>query len=100
MASPYMLSEELLTAIQKHEIGIAEALISQGADVNYETLQGNTPLTFAIQANDMEMIKLLLKNGADAWKEVRTLMGGSINAINFARYAVRNEALARFLEYS
>lgn len=100
MANQYLLNEDLLTAIQKHERGIAEALILQGADVNYETLQGNTPLTFAIQANDMEMIKLLLKNGADAWKEVRTLTGGSINAINFARYAMHNEAIARFLEYS
>ncbi|MBD5409176.1 MAG: hypothetical protein HDR54_07315 [Treponema sp.] len=98
--SQRMLSEDLLTAIQKHEIGIAETLISQGADVNYVTLQGNTPLTFAIYANDMEMIKLLLKNGADAWKEVRMLTGGSINAINFARYMAKNEDLARFLEYS
>lgn len=95
-----MLSEDLLTAIQKHEIGRAEALISQGADVNYAPLIGNTPLTYAIQANDMEMVKLLLKNGADAWKEVRTLTGTSINAINFARYVVQNEDLARFLEHS
>lgn len=100
MANQYLLNEDLLTAIQKHERGIAEALISQGADVNYATLQGNTPLTFAIHANDIEMIKFLLKNGADAWKEVQTLTGGSINAINFARYIMHNEDLARFLEYS
>ena len=95
----YMLNEDLLTAIQKHERGIMESLISQGADVNYHTSVGNTPLTFAIQANDMEIIKFLLESGADAWKKAYAKDMGYINAIDFARI-VRKEDIAEFLERS
>ena len=99
MTNQYMLNEDLLTAIQKHRRDIAEFLIAQGADVNYHTSLGNTPLTFAIQANDMEIIKLLLKSGADAWKKTYAKDIGYINAIDFARI-VRREDIAEFLEQS
>lgn len=99
MTNQYMLNEDLLTAIQKHRRDIAEFLITQGADVNYHTSLGNTPLTFAIQANDMEIIKLLLKSGADAWKKTYAKDIGYINAIDFARI-VRREDIAEFLERS
>lgn len=106
------LNEDLITAVQKHEMSVAEKLISEGADVNYtckgewgviEGMDGATPLMFAIAGKDMEMIKLLLKNGADIDKEfdVWTGMGWHpINAISFARYRAGNESIARFLEYS
>ncbi len=69
-----VLNENLIAADTKHDIGMAESLISEGADVNYtckgewgvtEGMDGATPLMFAIAGKDMEMIKLLLKNGAD-----------------------------------
>ena len=107
-----MLSENLLVAMHNHQTDVAKDLILQGADVNcstididfigsqiYNSLAGLTPLMYAIQANDMEMVEFLLKNGANRWKEVEQLRG-TINAINFARYAMHNEAIARFLEYS
>ncbi len=96
----YMMNEDLLTAIQKHDRDRVESLISQGADVNYATSQGNTPLTFAVSGNDLEIIKLLLKNGADPRKENYVPSGGAINAINFAKYVARNEYIANFLEYA
>lgn len=94
-----MLNENLLTAIQKRAIDIVESLISQGADVNYSTMQGNTPLTFAISAGNMDILKLLLQNGADPNKKNHTLGGGEVSAVTFARYVVRDERLADFLEY-
>ena len=96
----YMMNEDLLTAIQKHDRDRVESLISQGADVNYATSQGNTPLTFAVSGNDLEIIKFLLKNGADPRKENYVPSGGAINAINFAKYVARNEYIANFLEYA
>lgn len=94
-----MLNENLLTAIQKRAIDIVESLIAQGADVNYSTMQGNTPLTFAISAGNMDILKLLLQNGADPNKKNHTLGGGEVSAVTFARYVVRDERLADFLEY-
>lgn len=94
-----MLNENLLTAIQKRAIDIVESLIAQGADVNYSTMQGNTPLTFAISVGNMDILKLLLQNGADPNKKNHTLGGGEVSAVTFARYVVRDEKLADFLEY-
>ena len=92
------LSEKLIIASAKHEIGIAEFLISQGADVNYcKPLEG-TPLLMAITSNDIEMIRLLLKHGADPRKEYR-LFGSDISAISYARYGLHKDNLADFLEY-
>lgn len=107
-----MLNENLIIAIQNHQTETVKDLILAGADVNcstsdtqfigsqvYASLIGFSPLMYAIEANDMELIKLLLENGADAWKKVDR-MTGTVNAIDFARYTVQNETLARFLEYS
>lgn len=94
-----MLNEDLLTAIQRGYFNMVESLISQGADVNYSTMQGNSPLTFAISAGNMDILKLLLQNGVDPNKKNHTLGGGEVSAVTFARYVVRNERLADFLEY-
>lgn len=98
MKTSFELGEDLLTACLNRDKDTAESLILQGADVNYEKFWHGTPLFYAIHANDIEMIKLLLKHGADAKKEVR-LLGGSIDVIVFARYTEKNEELANFLEW-
>ena len=94
-----MLNEDLLTAIQKRAINIVELLISRGADVNYATIRGNSPLTFAITAGDMDIIKLLLQKGADPNKKNHMLGGGEISAVTYAKNIEKNERLADFLEY-
>jgi len=99
MDNQEMINEDLCTAAQKHDIARAKVYISMGADVNYATFQGLTPLMFAINGNDMEMIKFLLKNGADPHKEIRPFTGGCITAITFARYIAKNDFIADFLEY-
>ena len=97
----YKLNEDLLTAIQKHELVIAQALIYRGADVNYVPTNGVTPLIFAIRYKDMEMIKLLLKNGADALKKNPIgYSGHEVNAIDYARYWEKDEYLAQFIEFA
>ena len=94
-----MLNEDLLTAIQRGYFDMVKSLISQGADVNYATMDGNSPLTFAVYSGDMEIIKFLLQKGTDPHKKNRVLGGSEISAITFARYMVKNERLADFLEY-
>ena len=94
-----MLNEDLLTAIQRGNFDMVKSLISQGADVNYATMDGNSPLTFAVYSGDMEIIKFLLEKGADPNKKNHVIGGGEISAVTFARYIVKNERLADFLEY-
>lgn len=94
-----MLNEDLLTAIQRGNFDMVKSLISQGADVNYATMDGNSPLTFAVYSGDMEIIKFLLQKGADPHKKNHVIGGGEISAVTFARYIVKNERLATFLEY-
>jgi cytohesin len=45
--------------------GVAELLISEGADVNAITMEGSTPLHFAAWNGRKEIAELLIDNGAD-----------------------------------
>lgn len=72
-----MLNENLIDAINHHDISNAESLISQGADVNvvlptpgFGDAEGVTPLMLAVHVNDIEMVKLFVKKGADIEKKV------------------------------
>lgn len=99
------LNKTLLYAIENHDLNLAEVSISQGADVNHAVREicGESILMEAINVGDLEMIKLLLRNGADVYKEyhISGISGSAdINAITFARYWIKNEYIANFLEYS
>lgn len=47
-------------------VAILKLMISYGADVNYKALNGQTPLMAAALAKNLDAVKLLLENGADA----------------------------------
>lgn len=108
-----MLNENLLIAMNNRQTDIAKDLVLHGADVNcsssdidfsensqlYNHMNGLTPLMYAVLDNDIEMVKFLLENGAEARKEVWRI-GGNVNAIQIARYAIKNEDIADLLEYS
>lgn len=55
----------LLMAAQKKNIGIVEALIEAGADVNLTSRLGLTPLFIATVVNADDVVKRLLEAGAD-----------------------------------
>lgn len=50
-----------------NDITLAKILIGNGAKINAQDAQGNTPLYHAIINKNKEMIKLLLNNGADMY---------------------------------
>jgi ankyrin repeat protein len=54
----------LLTAISTGSIEAVRALIELKADVNQRTKSGDTPLKFADNENQLEIVELLKKAGA------------------------------------
>lgn len=97
-----MLNNDLFVTIKNHDREKAEFIISQGADVNVSDLrfQGLTPLLCAIFEDDIEMVKLLLKHGADARQQVRLIGGGGVTtAIQYTR-GLGKQDMADLLEYS
>ena len=71
------LNNKLIAAIHSHDIQMAESLISQGADVDFvfpPSVVGGaetSPLIMAVIENDIEMVKLLVINGAKIFKKIR-----------------------------
>ncbi|MFT4314937.1 MAG: ankyrin repeat domain-containing protein [Wolbachia pipientis] len=59
------LDKELLIAAEKGDIEKVRGSIRQGANVNVKGKQGWTPVFWAIQKNNFNIVELLLNNSAD-----------------------------------
>ena len=60
------LGEPLFAAVDKNNLPIAEELIKKGADVNFDDAVGRgTALMGAAEDNNRDMVRLLLRYGAD-----------------------------------
>lgn len=96
-----MLNNDLLAAINYHDKERAASVISQGANVNASNVPGfpgYTPLLCAIDGGDIEMVRFLLRNGADAHQQ--TYIGGVyITAFKYAR-GLGKEDMADLLQYA
>jgi|TARA_B100000959_G_scaffold229129_1_gene244720 ankyrin repeat protein len=56
----------LIMSIFIHELWLVEEMLAHGADPNYYNKNiTNTPLHFAAEYNDVNIMKLLIKNGAE-----------------------------------
>ncbi|THD66331.1 ankyrin repeat domain-containing protein [Robertkochia marina] len=75
-------------AIAKGDIEMVKKLIDLGADVNARS-RGMTPLMYAAKYNRVEIINLLLKNGADKDLKDSRL---KITAIKYAELSNAKEA--------
>ncbi|MDC8785301.1 ankyrin repeat domain-containing protein [Roseateles koreensis] len=69
--------------------GVAQWLISQGADINSRSPNGSTPLMLAAGYGALDLTPVLLKAGADA--SLRNTQG--LSATDFARKADREGVL-------
>ncbi|MBF01234.1 MAG: hypothetical protein CMP77_14845 [Flavobacterium sp.] len=79
----------LCVAICKGDLETVKKFIEYGADVN-EKSNGATPLMLAARYNQVEMIKLLLENGANLRLEDQK----GFTAIKYAELSNAKEALA------
>ena len=98
-----ILNNDLFASIKYHDKEKAESLILQGANVNVSDLRslGFTPLLMAITNDDIEMVRLLLRHGADARQQVHIIGGGggATDALQYAR-GLGKEDMADLLYYS
>ena len=78
----------LCKAIVKGDVDLVKKLIAMGEDVNRKSL-GKTPAIFAARYNRVEILKILIENGADL--RIKSNKGHSITEI--AELANAKEAL-------
>lgn len=96
-----ILNENLIDAINHHDIEKVKSLISQGADVNfsYKIAPGSlvTPLICAITVVDIGIVKLLVNKGANVDRKVY-IRGIPATALQYSQ-GIGNEDIADFLKY-
>ena len=69
VATPLLLADErgdqLLAATRKGDLATVKRLLDEGANVNSRTRYDSTPLFFACDRGNLEMVRLLIERGAD-----------------------------------
>lgn len=82
------VNSPLCAAIIKGDLDAVKKFIEYGVDVN-ETSNGMTPLMFAARFNRVDIIEVLLKNGAD--KKTKDEKG--YTALKYAEQSKANDAI-------
>lgn len=75
----------------------AEALLARHASVNLANVRGETPLIYAVQRNDIAMVRFLMANGADP--DISDSVAG-YSAIDYASQDRRRSAILQVLRAS
>lgn len=60
-----MLQDKLIQSIVEEDISSIKGIINQGANLNMVDTYGRLPILQAIEIENLEIIQLLLQNGAD-----------------------------------
>ena len=79
---------------------IANLLIRSGANINIQNNYGDTPLLLAAQGGSIDLVKLLLSQGADASKTDNSGLSALPRAINLASNAYNFGLVADYNKYS
>lgn len=67
----YLGHPHLINMCIEGNIEYVEKLIKNGADINYETKDGWTPLSYAIFSQKANLVEVLIQNGADVNYEIK-----------------------------
>jgi ankyrin repeat protein len=86
-------SVPLMDAVWNRSVDIADALISQKADVNHQNFRGNTALHFAFERNSKLMVTLLIEHGATPSLKTKNCMGKKPAQLTTKQYLRRSAAL-------
>jgi hypothetical protein len=90
------LTDELMAATRKSDLTQVKALLDKGASVNSKSSYGQTPLFFACDRGNIEIVKLLIERGADVNVEDTFYHA---NAISWAAQKKRYEIVALLLDH-
>ena len=88
-ATEYTKSTPLAAAIAKGDVATVKTFISYGADIN-EKSNDMTPLMLAARYNQVEIINLLLQNGAST----KATNSKGFNALKYAQLSNAQDAVA------
>ena len=86
-------------AVERRDLPILDLLLGVGADANLEWCRGQTPLSVAVNANDLVLARRLLDAGADPDREISP---GSQQAQPPLHWCIENgylEMMALLLDY-
>lgn len=61
----YLKNNELLFATQDNDVATVKELIAQGVDINFQGAGRYSALLIAVEQSNLELVELLLTNGAD-----------------------------------
>ena len=76
----------IIKAVAGRDLAKVKSLIDQGADINAENEWRRSALDLAIETNQLEMVKLLISNGASGWKNVQG--AAENNNLEMVRYLI------------
>ncbi|PON52584.1 Voltage dependent potassium channel [Parasponia andersonii] len=65
LSDPYVAGELLCTAAKRNDVPVMKELLKYGLNVDSKNHQGLTPLQIAMAGNNVEIVNLLVMNGAD-----------------------------------
>ena len=86
------LNEQLLNAVFDEDIDLVKQSIQDGADVNYISTKEDTPLLIAIDTMNIDLIHLLLAQGANPNPDPQAVYVLPLNAaVDVAVQAVLND---------
>lgn len=87
--APHLTS--LMLASQNRNRGITELLLEKGANVNERGgAWNNTPIFYALAVKDLEMMKLLIKNGANLSANLYNKKSEMVTLVHYAIYKGSN----------
>ncbi|KAM6581006.1 hypothetical protein CsatA_004780 [Cannabis sativa] len=69
LSDPYVAGELLCTAAKRNDLAAMKELLKYGLNVDSKNHHGQTPLQVAMSGNSMEMVNLLVMNGAEVVNE-------------------------------
>nr|XP_016440447.1 PREDICTED: potassium channel AKT2/3-like [Nicotiana tabacum] len=93
IADPYVAGDLLCTAARKNDLTIMKELLKHGLLVDSKDRHGSTPIRVAIEENHVEMVKILLINGA----EIDDILKYKLSSMNLTEMLQKREVGHRII---